>query len=366
MPKKAKDKRQAKRPINLVASRKKGKMEKPTELFAQIYDFDNLLAAHRKTMEGKKNNPEVQKFEAKREENLINIQNQLIWHTYHPSPTKLLHITDPKPREINAPAYRDRVLLQAMHIALAPLFERKMIHHTYACRKGKGAHATADKAQEYICEVNNSGRYYVLKCDIRHCYASINQDVLKTIIRKTIKEPDVLWLLDVIIDNYGENGVGIPLGAVMSQLFANIYLGELDHLIKDGYGFKRYLRYMDDFVLIGSDKNDLRLMLTVIRYWLRETLKLELNQKTRILNGSEGLDFCGYRIWPDYRLPRKRNIRKTNRKLRKMVKLCKDGKCTPEAIKQVWASYLGYTKHCNAHNTTVFIYAELQKLIKGE
>ena len=341
-------------------------MEKPTELFLEICDFDTLLEAHKKTTEGKRNNPEVQKFEAQREENLISLQNELIWHTYTPSPTKIIHITDPKPREINAPAYRDRVLLQAMHIVLSPLFERKMIYHTYACRKGKGSHAAADMAQRYIREVSIKGKYYVLKCDIKHCYASINQDVLKAVIHKTIKEPDVLWLLDVIIDNYGEDCVGIPLGAVMSQLFANVYLGELDHLIKDGYGFKRYLRYMDDFVLIGSDKNDLRLMLTVIRYWLRETLKLELNQKTRILSGSEGLDFCGYRIWPGYRLPRKRNIRKTHRKLKKMVKLCKEGKCTAEGITQVWASYLGYAKHCSAYKTTKNIHTELQKIIKEE
>lgn len=349
-----------------MASRKRAKMEKPTALYEKIFDFDTLLAAHRKTMLGKKDKPEVQKFEAQREENLISLQNELIWHTYTPSLTKIIHITDPKPREINAPAYRDRVLLQAMHIVLSPLFERKMIYHTYACRKGKGSHAAADMAQRYIREVSIKGKYYVLKCDIKHCYASINQDVLKAVIRKTIKEPDVLWLLDVTIDNYGDNGVGIPLGAVMSQLFANVYLGELDHLIKDGYGFKRYLRYMDDFVLMSNEKEDLKLMLTAIRYWLLSDLKLELNAKTRILTGNEGLDFCGYRIWPDNRLPRKRNVRRMRKRLRKMVNLYKKQKCTSDAICQSWQSFLGYMKHCKSHDTVVGIYEDLQKQLKGD
>lgn len=340
-------------------------LERPTELYRRIFDFDNLLMAHKKTRLGKSENCEVLKFESRREENLIALQNELIWHTYQLSPTKKKYITDPKPREIDVPAYRDRVLQQALHSVLYPLFDKRMFYHSYACRIGKGTHSAADTAQKYAQAASSRGKYYFLKCDIKHCYGSINHCILKETIRRVIKEPDVIWLLDVMIDRFGEDGTGIPLGAVMSQLFANIYLDKLDHFIKDEMGIKRYLRYMDDFIVFSNDKKELQTILKIIRRWLQVNLKLELNSKTRITSDSEGCDFCGYRIWATHRLPRKRNIKKARRRLRKMCNLYKQKSVRSATVKQVWASFLGYVKHCSCHVTTVAIWQELNETLKN-
>ena len=343
------------------------KVFNPSARFAEIFEFDNLLAAHFSAMKDKNNDAEIIDFEANREDNLIELQNELIWHSYIPSPMREREVTDPKRRIINIPAYRDRVLQQAIYRVLSPIFERRQITHSYACRKNKGTHAAAVMAREYIRKVMRTGnKVYFLKCDIHHYYASINHRTLKILIRRVIKEQDVLWLLDTIIDDFGIDGVSIPLGAVTSQMFANIYLDALDHLIKDDMGVKYYVRYMDDFVLFNSDKNELSNTKKIIANFLTQKLQLTLNQKTRIVTGSEGCDFCGYRLFTTHVLPRKRNVKKARRRLKKLCRLYKLGRIDDYTVKQVWASFLGYAKHCSCHATTVAIWQELNKILKGD
>ncbi|MDO5116171.1 MAG: reverse transcriptase/maturase family protein [Synergistaceae bacterium] len=333
-------------------------------LFEEIASFDNLCAAHKKTGANKRDKRAYIMFDRNREINVMRIHDALTGQTYRPLPTRVKQITDPKPRVINVPAYADRVLQQGVHRVVSPLFERRMIAHSYACRKGYGTHAAADKAQEYIRALALKGPVYFLKCDIRHFYASINHDILKRQLRKVIKEPDVRWLLETIIDGTGNSGVGLPLGAVTSQLFANVYLDVLDHFIKDYLGMKCYVRYMDDFIIFDTSKKRLRVLLKVIREYLTRRLALSLNQKTRIVSGKEGCDFCGYRLFTNRRLPRKRNIKRIRRRLKRMVRLYKTGKVTEEAIRQVWGSFHGYTLHCDAYQSKRAIWRETNEALR--
>ena len=335
-------------------------------IYSQIYDFDALLQAHQRAQKKKRDKREIALFERNREENLINLQNELIWHKWEPAPPREFLVYEPKQRLIHAPQYCDRVVHHSLCAVIEPLLERKMVFHSFACRKGKGTHRAANLAQQYSKELSCRGLVYYLKCDIRKYFSNIDHWILKKILRRTIRDREALLLIDTIIDADGEGGKGLPIGALTSQLFANVYLGQLDHLIKDEMGVKYYTRYMDDFVIFSNDKDELRVLLKTIGYWLDRHLKLALNHKTKILRASEGLDFCGYRIWPGYRLPRKRNVRRMRKRLRKMVNLYKKQKCTSEAICQSWQSFLGYMKHCKSHKTVVGIYEDLQKQLKEE
>lgn len=183
---------------------------------------------------------------------------------------------------------------------LEPIFDKRFISQSYACRKGKGMHAASDTLKEWLYEWNKyhpDQPLYAIKADIHHYFQSIDHAVLKTEIRKVIKDAGVLALLDRIIDHNGNmpDGVGIPVGNLTSQLFANIYLDALDQFIKHELGVEAYIRYMDDFVILSPDKEQLRSWLARIEQFLREELKLEFNPKTTILAAKNGIDFVGYK-----------------------------------------------------------------------
>lgn len=325
-------------------------------LWQEIISPDNIYSAYIEAIKGKKDTPEVIRFEANREENLITLQNELIWKTWMPSPWRIFTVYEPKQREIHAPAFRDRVIHHAVTRVIAPLFERKMYEHSYACRKNKGTHEAVKKAQIYTKEVRLHGDFFFLKCDIRHYFYSINHEILKNILDRTINDGDLLWYLDRLLDESGFGEVGLPIGALTSQLFANVYLTELDHFVKDKLGIKKYIRYMDDFIIFDSDKQKLRELLPQIRDFLKMHLALDFNPKTRIHKGLEGVDFCGYRIWPDYILPRKRNVRRMRKRLRRMARLYTSGAVKMPAIEQVLASHLGYLKHCrDSRGLSIFL-----------
>lgn len=344
---------------------------KASGLFLRIASFDTLLAAHKKTMKGKGDRADVAKFEERREENIIQLANELIWHTYKPRLLRERIVREPKVRMLHIPAYCDRVVQQAVRMILGPIFERRQIFHSYACRFYKGTHKAMSQVHKYIREVarENNGRVYFLKGDIHHYYASIPHDILKGLIRNVISEEDVLWLLDSIIDCYGEdseNLIGIALGASTSQMFANVYMDIFDHFMKDDLGIKRYVRYSDDFVIVSGDKEYLRGLKREAEQFITPTLRLQLNHKTRIITGAEGCDFCGYRMFTNHILPRKRNVRKARRRLLHECRLLAAGKSTEERVRAKWASFLGYMRWCDGVHTTVGIWAEMNRVLRGE
>lgn len=336
-------------------------------LYPKIYDFDNLLEAYRNASKGKHLVLEVLEYRYRLEENLINLQNHLIWHSWQPQPYRRFIVYEPKMREIAAPAFCDRVLHHALVQVIGPLFERRFMNCSFACRKAKGTHAAVDMAEHYLRVARAKyERPYIFKGDIKSYFASIPHAFLKAQYRRTIRCKDTLWLMDRIVDTGAEYGTGVPIGALTSQLMANIVLDPLDHYAKETMGLPYYLRYMDDFIAICKDKPEARRAFFDLGRFVEVNIGLKLNPKSGIQPISKGLNFCGYRTWPTHRLPRKRNVRRMHKRLLKMCSLHKRGALDKEAIMQAWASFLGYMKHCSGLNTIIGIKKDINEKLKGE
>jgi len=320
-------------------------------LYSNIYDFKNLHQAYLRAGRCKRYNLSVLQFSSKLEEELIVLQNELIWKSYHPSPYREFYVNDPKKRLIMAPAFRDRVLHHAAHNIISPLFEKKFIYDSYACRINKGTHAGVDRLHHFLRVTQKRwSTTYCLKCDIHSFFPSVRHDKLKQMIRKTIRCKDTLWLLDLIIDSVLNGEPGIPLGNLTSQLFANIFMDDLDHFVKEQLRLIYYIRYMDDFVILLNNKRRLEEIKREIACFL--CLKgLVLNSKTSIFPIKQGIDFLGYRIWPTHRLLRKSSIRRAKRKYRAFARRYKNGEISKDKIKQSLMSWLGHAGHCNSYNT---------------
>jgi hypothetical protein len=246
--------------------------------------------------------------------------------------------------------------------------DNRFIEETFACRVGKGTHA----AMRHMAWCARSaqrqwGTYYVLKCDVHKFFQSVDHDVLKGIIRRTIRDLKVLNLIDIIIDSHdsGEHGKGIPIGALTSQLFANAYLSPLDHYLKEVHHVTYYARYMDDFVILHHDKAALTALLSDIKNVLGE-LELTLNPKSSLFPGKHGIDFCGYRIWPTYSKPRKSTVKRAKRRLRKMTQVYKTNPGILDHAKASLHSFLCYIMHCNGWKTTQSVLEKIVFQIKGE
>lgn len=271
-------------------------MKRFGHLFQQIAAFDNLLLAAEKTMRGQKKKAAAAHFYFHLETELLQLQEELTAGTWTPRPYRVFSVCEPKPRQICASELRDRVVHHAICNLLDPIFERRMIHDSYACRKNKGAHAAVARAQEFA-----RGFKFYLQCDVRKYFASIEHAALKTLLRRILKDERLLELLNRIIDHPlpgSALGRGLPIGNLTSQYFANLYLGELDHFVKARLGVKGYVRYMDDWLIFSDDKPALHETLAAARNFLRETLKLELKEEAlRIAPVSTGISFLGFRIF---------------------------------------------------------------------
>jgi retron-type reverse transcriptase len=260
-------------------------------LFEKITAYQNIRLAFLKTLKGKRASPAALLFCRDIDGNLEKIRNRLAAKPVVWGPYTSFIITDPKVRVISSAPFEDRIIHYALMNVLEPLFERQMIYHTYACRREKGQHA----AVQYAFKKCKAAPYF-LKLDIRKYFDSIDHEALKNQIRRLIKDPDVLELLDGIIDSYHTApGKGLPIGNLTSQFFANLYLSKLDHYILEHLKPFAYVRYMDDFVLWAGTKPSLRAMLEKIAVFTREKLRLQL--KPPVLDASaQGLPFLGFRI----------------------------------------------------------------------
>lgn len=187
-----------------------------------------------------------------------------------------------------------------------------------------------------------------------------------SILAKTIRDKNVLWLFDQIIRNSGFDGVGIPVGALTSQLCANIYLDQLDHYITDKLGISPYIRYMDDTLTFASNRSELCEIYQEIKKFVEINLSLKLNPKSRIYKASQGIDFCGYRTWSGYTLPRKRNVARMRRRMKKLCKMYRRGVIPADNVRAAWASFLGYMKHCDGYRTKLLIWKELIDILRRD
>lgn len=310
-----------------------------------------------RSRKGKRKTAKCMEFELRLEENLINLLNHLQYGSYELGGYRSFLVHEPKTRVITAlNDFEDRIVQHAVMAAIEPIWEARFISDSYACRVGKGTHKGADKAQEFLREcLREHGKIYALKADIRRYFASIHHDTLKSILSKKIADKRMLELLFKIIDSYhepGRPGYGIPIGNLTSQLFANIYLNELDQYVKCRLRIKRYVRYVDDWVIISHDKEELQALRKQLSFWLADNLQLELNHKTQVfpvaVKNGRGLDFLGYHLWPHKRRLRKASLSRFKRRVRRLQRLYANREITAKEIGQQLASWIAHARHGDA------------------
>ena len=299
--------------------------------------------AYRKAKKCKRYRPEVLAFEAERENNIQRAIRELKSLSYTPGKYKVFKVWEPKERIIMALPFFDRVIQHMIVNLIEPIFERRFIYHSYACRKGKGAHRASKQLTKWLykLEVVDGKSVYVLKADIHHYFQSIDHEILKKEIRNYIKDKDLLVILDRIISHNGifPDGVGIPVGNLTSQLFANVYLHRLDVFVKHELHAEYYMRYMDDFLIISDDLEE-------IEVFLRDNLSLELNPKTTIVYAKNGVDFVGYRHWNSTKKVRKAAMRR----MKRLMKNFAEGTITEEYFDKSFISRIGSMQHADTYN----------------
>ena len=315
-------------------------MKRYGNLYAQICDINNLRLAAQNAASGKRRRSEVTAFFARLEENLEQLHRELTEKRYKTSPYDVFVKFEGKRREIYKLPFRDRVVHWAIMQVLEPIWTPQFTADTHACIKGRGVHSLLRKLREDLRD-DPEGTAYCLKLDVRKFYPSIDHDKMKAVVRRKIKDPEVLWLLDGIIDS----APGVPIGNYISQYFANLYLSELDHLLKEVAGVRYYYRYADDMVLLAGDKPTLHGWLVLINDWLNEERCVDLKSNYQVFPvESRGIDFVGYVTFHTHCLARKKNKQGLCREL---AKLRKAG--VPEAeIMLLTASRAGFMLHCDS------------------
>lgn len=318
-------------------------MKRIGELYNKIYNFNNLYEAYLKARKNKRYRLEVMTYTNSLEENLITLQNELIWGKYKIGNPRIFTIFIPKIREIKALPFRDRVLQHALNTVIEPYFERSFYNYSYACRKDKGTHKASLKVQEwlYIAEKNNKN-LYCLKCDIKKFFNSVDLKILVEILSRKIKDKKVIWLIKQIL---GKSQKGMPIGSLTSQLFANIYLNELDKFVKHSLKMKYYIRYMDDFIIFSESKSELHYILNEIENFLKTKLELELNNKTRIHPVKTGVEFVGYIHFYNKIRIRKSSWKRFKKNLKTTKKSYDKNTINKETYNNTISSYYGHLKH---------------------
>jgi len=306
-------------------------MKTHAKLYAAICAFENLLDAAKKAQKGKRRQNNVSRFNVNLENELITLRRELLEKIYQPGSYHEFLIYEPKKRTISAAPYRDRVVHHALCNVVAPLFERTFIFDSYANRLGKGTHQAILRYRDF-----SRKNRYALKCDVKKYFPSIDHEILKAEIRRTIACPDTLWLIDRIIDGSNEQEPvlhyfpgddlftpaerrkGLPIGNLTSQFFANVYLNRLDHFIKEVLRCPFYLRYVDDSVVLGNDKHQLREVKEEIEKYM-VSLRLRLHEhKCQIRRVEDGVTFLGFRVFPHFLLLPRDNVVRARRRLRRL------------------------------------------------
>jgi RNA-directed DNA polymerase len=321
-------------------------------LFSKITNFANLVSAYNQARVGKRNRASVSRFDYLADLNLLNLKSYLTSNSYRPGKYRHFWICDPKKRQISAPVFVDRIVHHALYQVIEPIFDHGFIYDSYACRRGKGNHQAMKRLQTFL---RRPGTACALKGDISKYFASINQQILFQLIKKKIADPKVLALLQIIIFSYQNpvrqdpnNPKGIPIGNLTSQLFANIYLNELDHYVKQILKRKYYLRYVDDFIILGESKNDLKRVYQAITQFLKDRLGLELHpKKVRIFPTRLGVDFVGYVVFPDHIRLRSKNVRRFRKRFKKLLQKQKEGQISPEELFNRTQSWVAHAKHAD-------------------
>ncbi len=317
-------------------------MKRIGNLYGEICSMDNLRLADAIARRGKKHQQGIKEHDSNWDANMVMLQEMLINKNYKTSPYKTFTIFEPKERKIFAlPFFPDRIAHHAIMNVLEPVFTAMFTADTYSCIKRRGIHGAANAVKAALKDKDNT--LYALKLDIKKYYPSVDHDVLKALLRRKLKDADLLTLLDEIIDS----AEGLPIGNYLSQYFANFYLTWFDHWLKQDKGVKYYFRYADDIVILHSDKAYLHNLLSEISHYLQSNLKLTVKDNHQVFPiAARGLDFVGYKFYHTHTLVRKRIKKNCARMIAK--------RNNPASR----ASYKGWFKHCNSKHLIKKLFRE--------
>lgn len=352
-----------------------------------IFSYENIHRNYLKCRRNKRNSVNALRFEVNAEQNILKLERQLKSQAYRPSRCILFTAQKPKVREIFASPFHDRVVHHILIEQLARIWEPIFINDSYACRNGKGTHKAVIRLQRRIQKITKNGNIgaYYLQLDIKDFFISINKSILFDLIKSKITDKQVLWLCEKTIfwdctEDYllcgdeklhsqippnktlfGKNNKqGLPIGNLTSQFFANIYLNELDQFVKHTLKAENYFRYVDDFVILGLDEEELVDFRNKIEAFLLEKLKLVLHPKRRkLLPASSGIDFLGYIVRHNYILTRRRVVNNLRSKIRvyENTSHADISKLIPTL-----ASYQGHFRWSNSYKLQKSILKRIEKL----
>jgi retron-type reverse transcriptase len=335
-------------------------MKRYGHLWGEITDFSNLFLAAKQAQKGKRFKSDILQFNYNLESELFNLQTELQSKIYTPGKYRTFEIFEPKPRLISAAPYRDRVIHHAVCNVITPIFERIFINDSYANRVGFGSHQALRRFTKFA-----RSSKYIFQADIRKYFPSIDHQILKSLIRRKIKCPDTLWLIDRIIDYSNEQELvvdhfpgddlisplgrrkGLPIGNLTSQFMANIYLNNFDHYIKDNLKCQKYIRYVDDFALFGDD----RIFLADARICIEEylaSLRLKIHPiKSQLFATKHGANFVGFRVLPDKIRVRSDRLRQGIKRIKKTIQAYQQGNLESEKFKNSLQSWIAHLQHGN-------------------
>lgn len=366
---------------NYVWPVRSGKWQPP------LFSFQSLYSSYRKCRKNKRNTINALRFEINAEEKLFDLSRELESRTYRPARSVCFVVERPKMREIIAADFRDRVIHHLLVTNLEKIYEPIFIFDSYSCRNGKGVHRAVERLNVFIRKGGLNGRrkLYYVHLDIKNFFMTIDKGILYGMIEKKVKDEELLWLAHTIIFHdptdgciikgnreilkhipphkslfHSSEGKGLPIGNLTSQFFANLYLNELDQFAKHALKAKHYLRYCDDMILLGESPEILLEQRERMRDCAEAKLRLSMSDKfSRVAPVSNGIDFLGYIVRPDYRLVRRRAVNNLRERLNAYEKnlTSVENKITVarydfpsiERLRAVIASYWGHFKWADTH-----------------
>jgi len=347
------------------------------DIFTSVTSIETLLIAHKRALSGKRYNHYATGFNYNLISFLIELQSELRGGTYQPSIYRKKIVTDPKVRLIEAPAYRDRVVHHAIHHFLSPFYERFFITDSYACRPKRGIHRASRRVQSFLRKGGQN--LHVCQIDVSKYYASINHARLNQLLATKIYDLKLLNLLEIIIDSsdsgnehdslfnpdshyFTKGRRGIPIGNLTSQLFANIYLHNVDMYAKQTLKIRNYIRYMDDILFFHHDKAQLHIWQQAMVNFLYSDLYLTVNpRKVKLYPAKQGVYFVGYVIFPGYMKLRGSSVRRFKKRYRKQLIAMMNERIEPSAMRQSFASWKAHASHTNSKR----LIAKLESLQDG-
>ncbi len=340
-------------------------------LWNELCSYENLVLAYKKARKHKTTKEYVIKFEKDLKNNLLLLRSELFLHCYNPKPLVNFIIKDPKTRKISKSDFRDRVTHHALCNIIESIFEKSFIYDSYANRLSKGTLKAIERFDTFKRKVsrNNTIPCYILKADIKKYFDNVDHNILLSILRKKVKDMRVIWLVKKILNNcvINDSRKGMPLGNLTSQFFANVYLNELDQYVKHKLKAKYYIRYVDDFIILDSDKEILLQYKNSINQFLAQNLDIELHpDKSKIIKLGEKLTFLGFRVFYYHRLLKKSNLRKMNFKFDKQKKEYIKNNIDYDNIYDYIEGWIAHAKYANTYKLRKKLLNEIEETFPNE